>query len=64
MVQQQAALLKPESLGSEFKKNNVTHIVTIPDSETNYLYELMKEQPWLEVVPTSREGATFAIALG
>ena len=64
MVQQQAALLKPESLVAEFKKNNVTHIVTIPDSETNYLYELMKEQPWLEVVPTSREGETFAIALG
>ena len=34
MVQQQAALLKPESLVAEFKKNNVTHIVTIPDSET------------------------------
>ena len=61
MVQQQAALLKPESLVAEFKKNNVTHIVTIPDSETNYLYELMKEQDWLEDVPTSREGATFAI---
>lgn len=43
MVQQQAALLKPESLVAEFKKNGVTHIVTIPDSETNYLYELMKE---------------------
>lgn len=64
MVQQQAALLKPESLVSEFKKNGVTHIVTIPDSETNYLYELMKDQDWLEVVPTSREGETFAIALG
>ena len=64
MVQQQAALLKPESLVAEFKKNNVTHIVTIPDNETNYLYELMKDQPWLEVVPTSREGETFAIALG
>ena len=64
MVQQQAALLKPESLVAEFKKNDVTHIVTIPDSETNYLYELMKEQDWLDVVPSSREGETFAIALG
>ena len=42
MVQQQAALLKPETLIEEFRKNGVTHIVTIPDSETNYLYELMK----------------------
>ena len=64
MVQQQAALLKPETLVEEFKKNGVTHIVTIPDSETNYLYELMKEQPWLDIVPASREGETFAIALG
>ena len=64
MVQQQAALLRPETMIEEFKKNGVTHIVTIPDSETNYLYELMKEQPWLEVVPASREGETFAIALG
>ena len=64
MVQHQAALLKPETLIEEFKKNGVTHIVTIPDSETNYLYELMKEQTWLDIVPTSREGETFAIALG
>ena len=64
MVQQQAALLRPETMIEEFKKNGVTHIVTIPDSETNYLYELMKEQPWLDVIPASREGETFAIALG
>ena len=64
MVQQQAALLRPETLIEEFKKIGVTHIVTIPDSETNYLYELMKEQHWLSVIPASREGETFAIALG
>ncbi len=64
MVQQQAAILKPETLIEEFKQNGVTHVVTIPDSETNYLYELMKEQDWLEIVPASREGETFAIALG
>ncbi len=64
MVHQQAALLRPETLVEEFKKNGVTHVVTIPDSETNYLYELMVEQPWLSIVPASREGETFAIALG
>ena len=64
MVNQQAALLRPETLVEEFKKNGVTHVVTIPDSETNYLYELMVEQPWLSIVPASREGETFAIALG
>ena len=64
MSEQQAAILRPETLMEEFKKNGVTHVLTIPDSETNYLYELMKEQPWLDIVPTSREGETFAIALG
>ncbi len=62
--EQQAAILEPQTLLDEFKKNGVTHVVTIPDSETNYLYELMKTQPWLSVVPASREGETFAIALG
>src|SRR5919108_3797209 len=62
--QQQAAILRPETLLEEFKKNRVTHVVTIPDSETNYLYELMRKQPWLDIVPTAREGETFAIALG
>ena len=62
--QHQAAILRPETLVEEFKKNGVTHVVTIPNSETNYLYELMKEQPWLDIVPAAREGETFAIALG
>jgi sulfopyruvate decarboxylase subunit alpha len=64
MSEQQAAILQPETLVEEFKKNGVTHVVTIPDSETNYLYELMRQQPWLDIVPTSREGETFSIALG
>jgi sulfopyruvate decarboxylase subunit alpha len=64
MSEQQAAILRPETLVDEFKKNGVTHVVTIPDSETNYLYELMEEQPWLDVIPAAREGETFAIALG
>ena len=48
----------------EFKKNGVTHVVTIPDSETNYLYELMAEQDWLTVVPVSREGEAWGTAMG
>ena len=51
MVQEQASILRPETLIAEFKKNGVTHVVTIPDSETIYLYELMLEQDWLDVIP-------------
>jgi sulfopyruvate decarboxylase TPP-binding subunit len=57
-------VLRPETLIEEFEKNGVTHIITIPDSETNYLYELMVKQPWLDVVPVSREGESFSTALG
>ncbi len=64
LVEQQAAILRPETLVDEFKKNGVTHVVTIPDSETNYLYELMLDQDWLDVVPISREGESPGTALG
>ena len=64
MVEKQAQVLRPETLVDEFKKNGVTHVVTIPDSETNYLHELMVTQPWLDVVPISREGEAMGIALG
>ena len=64
MVEKQAEILRPETLIEEFKKNGVTHVITIPDSETNYLYELMEKQPWLDVVPVSREGETMGVALG
>ena len=64
MVSQQAQVLRPETLIDEFKKNSVTHVITIPDSETNYLYELMVQQPWLDIVPVSREGEAMSIALG
>ena len=64
MVDQQAQILRPETLIQEFKKNGVTHVITIPDSETNYLYELMEEEPSLEIVPVSREGESMSTALG
>ena len=64
MVQQQAQILRPETLIEEFKKNGVTHVITIPDSETNYLYELMVEEPSLDIIPVTREGETMGTALG
>lgn len=64
MAVEQAQILRPETLINEFKKNSVTHVITIPDSETNYLYELMLEQDWLDIIPVSREGETMGIALG
>ncbi|MDP6716380.1 MAG: hypothetical protein QF368_17405, partial [SAR202 cluster bacterium] len=63
MVEQQAQILRPETMIEEFKKNGVTHIITIPDSETNYLYELMVKEPSLDLIPVSREGESMSTAL-
>mgnify|MGYP000894967720 CR=1 FL=1 len=64
MVDQQAQILRPETLIREFKQNGVTHVVTIPDSETNYLYELLNQEPSLDIIPVAREGETISTALG
>ena len=45
MAQVESANLNPETVLAEMKKNGVTHVVWLPDSETNWLYMLMKNDP-------------------
>ena len=61
---QQEAHLNPETVMGEMKKNGVTHVVWLPDSETNWLYLLMSEDPSLDLIPVSREGQAFSTAAG
>ena len=61
---QQQALFSPEIVIEEMKKNGVTHVVWLPDSETNWLYTLMKAEPSLDLVTVSREGQAFSTAAG
>ena len=49
---------------AELKKHGVTHVLWLPDSETNWLYTLMKAEPSLTLVPVSREGLAFSGAAG
>ena len=56
--------LSPETFVAEFKKHGVTHVVWLPDSETNFLYVLMKAEPSLTLVMVSREGNAFSTAAG
>lgn len=42
----------------------VTHVVTLPDSETNFMYHALLEQGGIEIVPVSREGEALPIAAG
>ena len=56
--------LSPELVMAEMKKNGVTHVVWLPDSETNFLYLLMEADPDLDLIPVSREGQAFSTAAG
>ena len=64
MADDQAAVLSPEEVVQDLKENGVTHVVWLPDSETNFLYELMVAEPKLDLVPVGREGNAFAAAAG
>jgi sulfopyruvate decarboxylase TPP-binding subunit len=59
-----AVALSPETVLREMTKNGVTHVVWLPDSETNWLYLLMKAEPSLILVGVSREGHACSIAAG
>ena len=60
----QKAALSPETVLAQMKKNGVTHVVWLPDSETNWLFVLMKEDPSLTLVGVNREGLAFSTASG
>ena len=57
-------LLRPASILKEFKKNQVTHLVWLPDSETSFMYRHLVEDGSMELVPVCREGETIAVAAG
>jgi sulfopyruvate decarboxylase subunit alpha len=56
--------LSPETVLAQMKQNGVTDIVWLPDSETNWLYLLMKAEPSLRLVGVNREGHACSIAAG
>ena len=60
----QTAALSPETVMRQMKQNNVTDVVWLPDSETNWLFLLMQAEPELRLVGVSREGHACSIAAG
>jgi sulfopyruvate decarboxylase subunit alpha len=61
---EQKAALSPETVLAQMTKNGVTHVVWLPDSETNWLFLLMKADPSLTLVGVNREGLAFSAASG
>ena len=60
----QEVIQHPASVVAELKKNDISHVVWLPDSETNFMYQLLTNEPTLDLVPVCREGETMAIAAG
>lgn len=60
----ESAGLSPQTVLDEMKKNGVTHVVWLPDSETNWLYTLMQAEPSITLVAVAREGLAFSVAAG
>ncbi len=58
------AHLSPEVILDQLKRHGVTHVVWLPDSETNWLYLLMKAEPSLTLVAVPREGLACSVAAG
>ncbi len=56
--------LTPRAILDQLNKNKVTHVVWLPDSETNFMYEQMIADQSLHLVPVCREAETMAIAAG
>ena len=64
MADEQAAGLSPERVLQELRNNGVTHVVWLPDSETNFLYLLLDADPNIDLITVSREGQAFSTAAG
>ena len=56
--------LSPQTVLEEMKRNGVTDVIWLPDSETNWLYLLMKSEPSLRLIGVTREGHACSIATG
>ncbi len=56
--------LHPELVVERLKRHDVTHLITLPDSETRHMYDVLVAEPTIDVVPISREGESFPIAAG
>ena len=56
--------LTPRPILAQLIENGVTHVVWLPDSETNFMYEQMAGHARIHLVPVCREGESMAIAAG
>ena len=64
LMAEMADVLSPETVHQKFKEHGVTHVVWLPDSETNFLFTLLDGDPDLHMIGVGREGNAAAVAAG
>ena len=58
---QQEAVLHPTAIIDELKKNDVSHVVWLPDSETNFMYHMLQAEPTLTWCPCAVRGRPWPL---
>ena len=56
--------IEPRAVLDQLHKNGVTHVVWLPDSETNFMYKAMQVENTIDIIPICREGEALPIAAG
>jgi sulfopyruvate decarboxylase TPP-binding subunit len=56
--------LSAERVAQALKELGFTHVVWLPDSEANFMYQTLSADPGLELVQVCREAETMAVAVG
>ncbi len=46
------------------RRQSVTHVIALPDSETRHMYDALVREPTIELIPIAREGESICIAAG
>ena len=57
-------ILHPAKVVEQLVEQRVTHMVTLPDSETRHMYDRLMAEPSIGVIPVAREGEAIPIAAG
>ncbi|MBI4306606.1 MAG: hypothetical protein HY678_09850 [Chloroflexi bacterium] len=60
----QPAGLRASAIVNELVAQGVTHVVTLPDSETKFMYDAIRRTGSIEIIPICREGEGVPIAAG
>jgi sulfopyruvate decarboxylase subunit alpha len=57
-------LIEARAILAEFQKNNITHVVGVPDNGSRVLYQKLCEDPQIQLISVTHEGEAFALASG